>query len=62
MSVLELKSIVFNMAGDITEKEFGEFLKESGYKISDEINYKEFVKNWINRGNRNEDQDDYYYQ
>ena len=61
MSVLELKSIVINLAGDITEKEFSEFLKESEFKISDEINYKEFVRQWINRDNKDPDQVEYNY-
>lgn len=62
MSILELKSIVMNMAGGITEKEFADFLFESGYKKGDEINYKGFVKSWLNRWNRNgeEEYDDYY--
>lgn len=61
MKVSELKAIVINMAGGISEKEFQNFLTEAELKIGDEINYKEFLREWLNRQNKIEDNDDYYY-
>lgn len=46
ISMIEYKSIVMKIAKDISEEEVDEFLRESGYKIGDLINYKQLLIKW----------------
>jgi len=48
LSVIEFKCIVRDIAGDVTEQEIDDFLNEANFKISDIIDYKQFLIKWRN--------------